>query len=191
MLVPWKLICVDGERDVNTECLRNFRWLELGLLFIAMIGPWAFDRIIVPVEYPCTTAVRLEGDYCGFPLSGLWMLWAVISEFWNRVIGLIAGTMTFAEWSIGFRLFLSALVIVLPVFTTVSMLWTGNRPPLQKFNFAAWGLAVGICLLFAVSSFTKFYWQLWGIWLYIGLAISSLVIEGLMLMFGRKTLDEG
>lgn len=176
--------------DWMVEHQRGWRLFGLGLLIIALIGPWAFDRINVPAEYPCAPAVRLEGDFCGFPLSGLWMLWAVVSEFYFRVSGLFTGSTTTAELFVGFRVILTALIIVFPVFTTFSLLRAANRR-LQKVNLAAWGLAAGICLLFVVTSFTKFYWQLWGIWLYLASAIGALLIEGWMLVIGRKPFTEG
>jgi hypothetical protein len=41
---------------------------------------------------------------------------------------MIKGTMTFAEWFIGFRLIVGALIIVFPGFTTFFLLKKGSRP---------------------------------------------------------------
>ena len=175
--------------DWMVEHQRSWRLFELGLLILAIFGPWAFDRIVVPADYPCDTAIRLEGDYCGFPLSGMWMLWAVVSEFYLRVSGLFTGSTTPAEWYVSFQIILGALAVVFPVFTTLFLLRAGNRRRLQKINFISWGLAIGICLLFAVSSYPKFYWQLWGTWLYIVLAIGALLFEGLLFDARKKTFQ--
>ena len=42
----------------------------LALLVGAMLGPWIFDLINVPAQYPCD--FRLVGDFCGVLLSGFW-----------------------------------------------------------------------------------------------------------------------
>ena len=46
--------------DWMVEHQRSWRLFELGLLILAIFGPWAFDRIVVPADYPCDTAIRLE-----------------------------------------------------------------------------------------------------------------------------------
>jgi hypothetical protein len=65
------------------------------------------------------------------------------------------------------------------------------------FHVVAWGLAVGIGLLLGLSGswrlslvFSRLFWVLWGIWLYIGLAGSALILEVLALVAGRRP-DQG
>ena len=56
------------------EHKRIWRTAVLVLLIIAMTGPWSFDLINVPAEYPCSLPnYRLEGDFCGIPFSGIWI----------------------------------------------------------------------------------------------------------------------
>jgi hypothetical protein len=44
----------------------------LMLLLVAMMGPWTFDLINVPAEYPCSAPnIRLDDDFCGTPLPGI------------------------------------------------------------------------------------------------------------------------
>lgn len=48
-----------------------WRMIILFLLLIAFIGPWTYEQIHVPAQYECTPPnFRLEGDFCGTPLSG-------------------------------------------------------------------------------------------------------------------------
>jgi hypothetical protein len=55
------------------EGKRIWRVITLAVLLLAILGPWAFDRTNVPAEFPCTGPhIRLEGDFCGIPMSGLW-----------------------------------------------------------------------------------------------------------------------
>jgi hypothetical protein len=43
-----------------------WRGLLLLLFFLAMAGPWMFDRIWVPAEYTCSAPfVRLDENFCG------------------------------------------------------------------------------------------------------------------------------
>ena len=64
----------------------NIRVLRVGLivlLFVALLGPWAFDAIYMPPEYTCSgTSVRLNVHLCGKPLSGMRILvWAAVGFF--------------------------------------------------------------------------------------------------------------
>ena len=43
------------------------------------------------------------------------------------------------------------------------------------------GLAVGAALFFAMAGNLKLFWVLWGAWLYIGVAVSALILEAGML----------
>jgi hypothetical protein len=54
----------------------------------------------------------------------------------------------------------------------------------------AWGLAAGLSLLLAVSESVLRSGRFWGIWLYIGLAVSTLILEVLALAAGRR-LSQG
>ena len=73
-------------------------------------------------------------------------------------------------------LFLSTLLLIL----------RRDRPRLQVFHIVVWGLAVGIGLLFGLSSLPRLFWVLWGIWLYIGLAVNALLLELLVFVVGRR-----
>ena len=75
----------------------------------------------------------------------------------------------------------SIFLLVLPFFSTLLLILRRDYRHRQVFNIVAWGLAVGIGLLFGVTNYPKLFWVLWGIWLYIGLAIGALVLEGLTL----------
>jgi hypothetical protein len=70
------------------ERRRIWRVIALAALLLAILGPWAFDRTNVPAEYPCTRPhIRLEGDFCGLPLSGLWGTLLFIEVVASALIG--------------------------------------------------------------------------------------------------------
>jgi len=75
---------------------------------------------------------------------------------------------------------------VLPFFSTLLLIVRGDRRRRQVFNVAAWGFAAGMGLLIGMFSYPKLFWMLWGIWLYIGLAVSALILEVLTLAAGRR-----
>jgi hypothetical protein len=158
------------------------------VLVVAVTGPWTFDRIHVPAEYPCS--FRLEGDFCGVPMPGIRLIGWVVGGFVYTSAGLVTGAMGFAEsarlFLVSLFLFLLVFLLVLPFFSTLLSILRRDRRRRQVFNVVAWGLAVGIGLLIGLSSYPKLYWALWGIWLYIGLAASALILEVLALVAGRR-----
>ena len=159
----------------------------LVLLLVSIIGPWTFDLIWVPSEYVCSAPnIRLDGDYCGIPLSGGWIFGGMVNAFIYASAGLVTGTMVFIEWIREALYSLLVFLLVLPFFSTLLLILRGDRRRLQVFNVAAWGLAAGIGLLIGMFSYPKLYWALWGIWLYIGLTSSALILEVLTLVVGRR-----
>ena len=169
---------------------RVWRVAILVLLLVAIMGPWTFDLINVPSEYPCSTPnIRLEGDFCGIPMSGIWIFPWMVGGFINASVGLVTGAMGFTEWT---RVFLFSLVIfllLLPFFSTLLLILGGGHRRGQMFQVGAWGLASGIGLLIGISRFPKLFWVLWGVWLYIGLAASALILEVLALAAGRSPIQ--
>jgi hypothetical protein len=160
----------------------------LMLLLLAMIGPWTFDLIVVPSEYACSAPfVRLKGDYCGTPLSGMWILSAVVGEFISLVVRLVTGAATLAD--LGRMPLISLLVLLplLPLVSTLLLILLGDRPGRQTFHLAAWGLAVASTsgvLVFAPELPAS---QLWGLWLYVGLAPGVLILEVVTLALSKRS----
>ncbi len=159
----------------------------LVMVLVAFLGPWTFDLIWVPSEYSCSAPfIRLDNDFCGKPLPGIWFFRWMVIGFVYASAGLVTGAMVFIEWV---RLFLFSLflfLLVLPFFSTLLLILRGDRRRRQVINIAAWSLAAGIGLLIGMSSHPKLFWVLWGIWLYIGLAASALILQVLMLAAERR-----
>jgi hypothetical protein len=170
---------------------REWREIVLVLLLVSIIGPWIFDLIVVPSEYACLTpAIRLAGDYCGIPMSGIWILSAAAGVLVNIVVGLVTGTTAFTDRFREFSFSLLGLLLILPFFSTLFMIVRGDRQHQLVFHVAVWCLAFGLGLLLAISSYPKQFWVLWGIWLYVGLAASALILEVVMLA-ARRRPDHG
>ena len=133
---------------------RNFiRSLILILFAVTLIGPWMFDQINVPAEYACDKPfIRLEGDFCGSPLSGF--------QFFSLFI--LVGL---------------SLLLLTPFFTTLLVIWKKDSRRLQTINLSMWSLALILALLLFVLQLQDKVFYLWGLWLYIVLAICTLIVE--------------
>ena len=172
-----------------------WRVAVLVLLLVAVIGPWAFDEINVPAEYTCSAPnIRLEGDFCGLPMSGTWILLMVIGHLASVVVGLVTGTAYFSESESGpliyilnsAMLFVLAFLILLPLISTLLLILRGERRRWQVLHLVALGLAAGTGLLFGLSSLPRLYGALWGSWLYIGVTLCALVLELMMFLTAQR-----
>jgi len=170
---------------------RNLRVAILLLLVLAFTGPWAFDRINVPEEFACSAPnIRLEGDYCGLPMSGVWSVVWMIGGFITIIGGIITGEIVFIQtdfsfWiSIIFSLIL--ILLILPIINILILILRKDQPRFLKFHLVICGLDLVPALLIGVSGNPRFYYVLWGIWLYLGTLVSILTLEGMILKH-RKT----
>ena len=164
------------------------RVIILALLGVAFIGPWTFDLINVPSEYSCSAPnIRLYGDFCGVPLSGIRILYWMVSGFIYAIKALGTGSMLFYDWARELLFSLLLFLILLPFFSTLLLILRGDSRRLQIFNVVTLSLALGLCLLLGFSNYPKLFWVLWGVWLYIGVAAAALVLEILVLVAGRST----
>ena len=119
---------------------QSWRKASLLLLILALIGPWTYDIIYVPAEYTCTPPnIRLEGDYCGLPMSGIRILFFLLEAFISISIGFMAGTAVFADRVREYLFIIFFLLPLLPFFGTAVMLWKNDSRRLQAIHLIAWG----------------------------------------------------
>ena len=173
---------------------RRWRIVILVLLVITFIGPWGYDLINVPAQYECTPPnFRLEGDYCGMPLPGLWavavsfgVIFTVFTEKEN---------VTFATLLMRALFGLLILLTPLPVFSSLFRLSPGEPSWPQGRHVKVWGLAaaggLGFFLWFSLLRGLPSF-HVWGLWMYVVLAPLALILEIALLAHERKTgLREG
>ncbi len=166
----------------------------LVLLLVSFLGPWAFDRIHVPAKYDCFPNIRLEGDFCGSPLSGIRMFAWIIGRVLNMVNELITHKMVLThrgfEFLISFLYGFLIFLLILPIINTILLFLRGGHPRRQLFTIISWVLAIGGGLFWGLSNFPKLYWAAWGIWLYMGLAVSTLILE-ILVLASEKDVEQG
>lgn len=169
---------------------KNILRVAVLLVFVvSFLGPWVFDLINVPAQYPCHAPnIRLEGDFCGLPLSGYFVFFLIMEGVYWIISALASGTFSgnIQEFIIG--LYLLPLV---PFFTTLFFIWKRESPRLRTINLVAWALALLHTLFIYNNSLIqngRLVLHLWGLGLYIVAAISAVVLE--IILSTRKTDDE-
>ena len=159
---------------------QNISILRAGVLIlfvIALLGPWTFDQINVPAEYDCSAPfIRLNGDFCGMPMSGLQFLWLWVGGFFYMLFELIRGRFTGQGSEFFFGL---SILPLIPFFTTLLLLWKKDARQFRIVHLVAWVLALILALVIFIPQINDPIARLWGLWLYILLAVGAIVIEDL------------
>jgi hypothetical protein len=176
---------------LQTNTLR--RTLVLALFLVSMLGPWVFDTIHVPAQYACGKPfIRLSGDLCGYPLSGLetikWFGGGVSYIFGELIQGNLAAQIP------SLLMLMGILLILLPFFSLLLVIGNQHSRRLHTFNIVIWGLA---CLLTSAmfllqterDQFVQFVYWLWGLGLYSLLAIGTILDEILMGRLNSKHIS--
>ena len=157
---------------------QNISILRAGVLIlfvIALLGPWTFDQINVPAEYDCSAPfIRLNGDFCGMPMSGLQFLWLWVGGFFYMLFELIRGRFTGQGSEFFFGL---SILPLIPFFTTLLLLWKKDARQFRIVHFFEWVLALILALVIFIPQINDPIARLWGLWLYILLAVGAIVIE--------------
>ena len=170
------------------EHARVWRSVALLLLLVALvIGPWVYDEISVPAEYPCEAPfVRLEGDFCGVPLHGTWMVFALGGQFISTITGLVTGKLALAESGRQLAISLAGFLALLPVVSTLLMIYRGDRRWLQIFHIAVLCLAGGLMLWALLAESGLRTSRLWGPWLYFASVMVLLILEIVVFAFKSR-----
>ena len=167
----------------------------LVLMVVSLLGPWSFDLINVPAKYTCDPPnIRLWGDFCGMPLSGIrifpWIIGVVLTMIARMITGDLSLTHRGFEFLISLLYSFLTVLLFLPIFNNLRFLLCGDRVRQQVCHLIISGLNLCVVLLLALSNYPKFFYLLWGVWLYILMTISTLVLEILTLTAERR-LSQG
>jgi hypothetical protein len=129
-----------------------------------------FEQINVPAEYACDKPfIRLEGDFCGSPLSGFQFFSLFTGGFFQMIVEMFKGNFAGSarELLVGLP-----ILLLIPFFTTLLLIWKKDSRKLQTINLSIWSLALILALLVNDKAF-----YLWGPRLYSVLAIGTLIVE--------------
>lgn len=148
----------------------------LVLLIISLLGPWAYDRVHVPAEYACNDPfVRLEGDFCGLPMSWFSGFLLFAGGFFHILRHLITGTFTGRGREL-LGVFILTLPI-LPLFSSLLILKKKKPSRLRGFHLIAWGLGCIFPVFIVVFQPNVPLLLLWGAWLYLLVAVGAVAFE--------------
>jgi hypothetical protein len=166
------------------------RTTVLLLLVVALLGPFTYTSDGVPPPEWCDAPYLLLKDgRCVETLSAAELLALATGFLLTMSAGVVTGAVQLGDWVQGTLFLLSPGLFMLPVLSTLLLLyWQGAPQRLRTFHTMTWGLSVLLGLLLAKTS-TGLGAQLWGVWLYIGLAIAALVLEIFMRTVGYLDQD--
>jgi hypothetical protein len=153
-----------------------WRKMVLALFALAMLGPWSFDLLHVPAQYPCGgVTVRLAGDFCGFPVTGFQGLIMVSFAVFRILGGLVGGNVVLLP---EFYSLIVLLLLFLPSISTVILILKERSRGFKIMNLIFWVLgALAAGLMFAMQAgrpqVAPVLYLLWGVWLYILVAVGD------------------
>jgi hypothetical protein len=154
----------------------------LVLLLVAIAGPWTDSSDgVPPAEWCRDPNILLANGRCVKLVSGAEVLTFMTGAFLSLNVHLFKGTLVLADRAREFfGVFLVVVLLFLlvqPFFSTL-LIFGGDRPLRRMYHVATWGLAAVVSgLLLVASSWSGLRTELWGIWLYVGLAASVLAVE--------------
>jgi hypothetical protein len=160
---------------------------------IALVGPWWFDST-ARLGGDCLPGFPLDRDWCASPRAGLWLVLGAFGSFFalfQADSGLLTASMDFVtllRGLLGGLLFLLPL-LPFPVTFVIMMLQEDDGRHGQLVQVVIWGVAaIGAGLLGQQLATLGPRWALWGLWLYISLALAMLLLESSALWRSRQTV---
>lgn len=170
---------------------RYWRIAFLLLFVLAISGPWWFDPLHVPAPFTCSEPnVRLDEDFCGLPLSITWFYSNFVGELGYLRTSLATNAITLGD-ATRTLLFIAWISLpLLPLLTTVLVILRGDCRCGYLLHQVGLGLVAVLVGLIGLLGFSEASWILWGLWLYIALALSMLLLEILVLRQNRRLVHE-
>jgi len=161
-----------------TNRRRSMRLAIVLLSLLALTGPWTFEQIMVPSQYECTSPyVRLEGDFCGYPFSGLKALtWLIVGSF-HSLIASLQGTNSVSQTIRVIGISVLALTTLLPIGLSFGATLSAHTRVRTIWIIGAWVLALPVGFLSGISHYPKFYVVQWGTWLFLITSATALSLE--------------
>ena len=105
------------------------------------------------------------------------------------IFGLLTGEFVLSEGIREFLIVWLLLFPLLPFISTLLLILRGNTQRRQVFAIVSWILALVGALYIGLANYPSLFLALWGIWLYIAVAVSALILE-IIVLSNRKTQKE-
>jgi hypothetical protein len=164
-------------------------------LILAITGPWTYTSDGAPPPEWCRAPFFLMGNgRCVRSVPATEVVTFISGAFLTMSVGLVTGATVLPERAreyLGVSIFtLLLFLLILPIFTTLRMFWGGASQRMWRLHLAAWGLAAALSLATVVGDPGLRSGRFWGVWLYIGLAASALLLE-MIAHRARRRLGQG
>ena len=145
------------------------------LLVIAFLGPWGYHHDSPPAEWCQPPFLLLENGSCAGRQPGTYYLLLTAVSFPVLILGLFSRGSNQPELLMGTLIFL--ILFCMPVISTVLLMRSSVSQKRIYFSVIAWGFAAALGAFLALSAEVIHPAQLWGIWLFILLAVVLLAFE--------------
>lgn len=171
----------------NSKYWNIVRVVALVVLLAAIWGPWlyTFDGV-PPPEWCRPPNILFENGRCAALVSGTTALTFMVWLIPSLIAQLVTGALVLPERArelIGVLIIIVSVgLLIFPFLSTLFVIPRGNSQRGQIFQVIVWGLAVIASFLPILFDVTLRSTLFWGIWLYIGLAVSMFVWETLALV---------
>jgi hypothetical protein len=164
----------------------------LVLLVVSLFGPWGFTPDgVPPIEYCDERFIILDGTRCVRTLPMTEGLSMFAMGLWSMIGGLFSGKLLWFNQPHAFLTLLYPLSILLPLLSTLLVVWAGQRPKVHLFHLVAsvLGAGWGIFLFFGLGKISWEYARLWGVLLYFALTAGMVIFEMAFLNARRKNRE--
>ena len=158
------------------------------LMVIAFLGPWGYHHDSPPAEWCQPPFLLLENGSCAGRQPGTFYLLLAAVSFPVLILGLFSNGSTQPDLLMGTFMFL--IMFCMPVISTVLLMRSGASQRRRNLSVIAWGIAAALGAFLALSAEVIHPAQLWGIWLFVLLAVVLLAFEVLTAWLENKPRRE-
>lgn len=166
---------------------QTWRAAALILIVVALFGPWAYDLISVPAQYPCEAPfVRLQGDFCGQPVA---LLLAGPGAILGAIVAALTGNIAAGYWFPQVPVMLTMIFVFVPPLTVAVLLRRDEPERWQTINAAVLALAAAGAAVYLALQLPRPYGPPWGGLLYLVVVLTLLALELLSLRRTRRQVQ--
>ena len=165
--------------------MQAWRKIIMVLMIVALSGPWAFERLNIPEPNRCDSGFRMDEEFCGVEISGLFYFIMLFGNIFASGFQLVFGEAKLLEFVVS--IIFVWFVLAPPI--SMLLLTASKEKPVdggEKVHIGILSFAIVLGLVGIMLSRTPVIGELWGIWFYMLLLASEWVLEMLMLGHGRR-----